>query len=63
MSKKVATKKMAPESSSASESDEESDPGEQLLVGQGDALGGYDDSQFQEDDNQKKKKTNNIVRK
>jgi|688.fasta_scaffold2595469_1 hypothetical protein len=33
------------------------------LVGGGDELGAYDDSQFQENEGEKKKKTNNVVRK
>ena len=37
---------------------------DQLLVGGGDELGGYDDSQFADTDESKnKKKSNNIIRK
>lgn len=34
-----------------------------LLVGGGDELGGFDDSQFQDTEVSQKKKSNNIVRK
>jgi hypothetical protein len=63
MNKRATTKKQVVESESASDSDNDSDNGEQLLVGQGDAIGGFDNSKFQEDNTEKKKKTNNIVRK
>ena len=33
------------------------------LVGGGDELGAYDDSQFQDKEGEKKKKSNNVVRK
>lgn len=33
------------------------------LVGGGDELGAYDDSQFQDNEGEKKKKSNNVVRK
>lgn len=47
-----------------SDAEQESVGEEMLLVGGGDELGTYDDSQFQENDEAKKKvKGNNIVRK
>ena len=50
-------------SESESESDTQDQMGGQLLVGAGDELGAFDDTQFAENDGEKKKKTNNIVRK
>ena len=54
-----------------SESDDDDQPNtgkdnageEMLLVGGGDELGAFDDSQFQENDGEKKKKVHNVVRK
>ena len=36
---------------------------EMLLVGGGDELGAFDDSQFQDNDGERKKKVHNVVRK
>lgn len=64
MSKTQQRKAKQPVSSeSESDSDNQDNNDEQLLVGAGDELGAFDDTQFQENDGEKKKKTNNIVRK